>query len=416
MSMTQGKYKTVAILGGGPVGSALAAYLAKGGVKTVIFTHKNRPELLIGESLIPAVVTLLRDLGVEDEVRSYSTFKPGATFLMRANDEISFYFNRLRNSVCTYAYNTPRDQFDKTLLDNAVRNGTHLVLNPVKPVALPDGSVALDPDSEAQFAQLTGSSPDLIVDATGRARTIAKLLGINAKEGPRKDRALFAHLEGVNVQFPGNIHVDRLTRGWSWRIPLPGRVSVGFVVPEEHAEKYGATALEQFEGLLAQEPAARRFAPAPKRLTTVMKYHNYQLISDRHYGKNWVLAGDAGGFVDPVFSSGLLIGLTSAQRLSREILSSRPNFAAYQRNVQSQLRSWQNVVRYFYDGRLFGLLRIGRLLGGQFPTSYIGPFVERHLGRILTGTAPEDPVSQGIMSLTMTLALGGGHGLRLKVA
>ncbi len=408
--------RTVAIVGGGPAGSALGTLLSRRGIKVVIFTHEKRPELVIGESLVPAVVPLLRELGVEREVSSYSTFKPGATFSMRAGEEITFVFSNARRPAATYAYNTPRDRFDQTLLDEARRSGVSVLLHAVKLQKRDEGAVCLDQQSEAEYQKIVGAPPDLIVDASGRSRAIAKLLELPFREGARKDRALFAHLADTAISYPGHIHVDRLSRGWSWRIPLPGRVSVGLVVPEEHADAHGTSAEEQFDALIRSETVAKRYAPNPNRITAVMKYSNYQLVSEKMYGPGWVLLGDAAGFIDPIFSSGMLVGLTSAKRLAEDIFSAKGSFHAYQSAVQRQLRSWHNVVNYFYDGRLFGLIRAGRALRGTFPARYFAPYLESHLGRILTGTAPDDPYSQGLMSLAMRLIVGEGTHLRLRVA
>src|SRR6185369_2595753 len=95
--------------------------------------------------------------------------------------------------------------------------------------------------------------PDLIVDANGRVRLLPKLLGIGAQEGGRKDTALFAHVDATKLDHAGHVHSTRLDYGWSWRIPLPGRVSVGIVIGTEHLPKFGATKEERYDNLLKQD-------------------------------------------------------------------------------------------------------------------------------------------------------------------
>src|SRR5260370_41629513 len=116
---TYGKINTVAILGGGPAASLLATLLARAGKRPVIFHLAKRSPLIVGESLVPAIIPILRLLGVEEEIRSFSTYKPGATVNISQSANFSFPFEQLRTSLPKYAYNVPRDKFDETLLENA---------------------------------------------------------------------------------------------------------------------------------------------------------------------------------------------------------------------------------------------------------------------------------------------------------
>src|SRR5205807_4182660 len=94
--------------------------------------------------------------------------------------------------------------------------------------------------------------PDYIVDATGRVRLLPNLLGIPSRSGNRKDSSLFAHVDRTHLDHEGHVHTTRMDHGWSWRIPLPGRVSVGMVIGSEHLPKFGATAEERYDNLLKQ--------------------------------------------------------------------------------------------------------------------------------------------------------------------
>ncbi|MGH7287137.1 MAG: tryptophan 7-halogenase, partial [Myxococcota bacterium] len=94
--MPRREIRSVAILGGGPAGAALGAYLARGGIEATLFDGGKRPPLIVGESLVPAIVPFLRELGIEEEVAAYSTFKPGATFTFDADDQMTFLFGEVR--------------------------------------------------------------------------------------------------------------------------------------------------------------------------------------------------------------------------------------------------------------------------------------------------------------------------------
>src|SRR5262245_4747669 len=105
----------IAIIGAGPSGSALALLLARQGADVALFDDGRHPELLVGESMVPAVVPILRRLGLEEETASFSRVKPGVTFVWSSTDRVSVTFNRFAPAVFPYAYNIPRPRFDKAL-------------------------------------------------------------------------------------------------------------------------------------------------------------------------------------------------------------------------------------------------------------------------------------------------------------
>ena len=222
-----GRVQIVAILGAGPAASTLAVLLARRGVRVAMFHRASRPPLLVGESLVPAIIPMLRLLGVEEQVSGFSTYKPGATFNLGEAINFSFFFDQLSGGMPRYAYNVPRDRFDDTLLDAARLAGAKVFEAPAN-VERIEGTerVCLSAETLTAAGDFFSGQPDLIVDATGRARLLPKLLDIPSRHGGRKDTALFAHVDRTHLDHEGHVHTTRLDHGWSWRIPLPGRVSV----------------------------------------------------------------------------------------------------------------------------------------------------------------------------------------------
>lgn len=382
-AMSQGP-RSVAIVGGGPSGSSLAARLASAGVRVGLFDTAKRPEIIVGESLVPAIVPFLAELGIEDEVRHYSTFKPGATFVLAGGEEImNLRFDQVRGAKTTYSYNVPRDRFDASMRRAAERRGAQVIPIGAR-LEREEGSDRLRlaaPSLEAWRQVFGESPPDFIVDASGRRRLVSSLLNLPCETGPRRDTALHAHLEGVGLITSGSVHTDILETGWSWRIPLPGRVSVGLVMSGETLAKFGNDIEEQFDNYLAYDPVIRRWGGAPRRITRVVKYTNYQLVTQRGSGPNWALLGDAFGFVDPVFSSGMLIGLDAAEVLARTLRAgpSPESLARYDARVRHHILAWQRVVGHFYSGRLFTLLHVAEIA----KTTRFGRVLDLHFGRYL---------------------------------
>jgi flavin-dependent dehydrogenase len=117
----------VAIVGAGPSGSALGILLARQGAAVTLFDDGRRPEFLVGESLVPAVVPILRRLGLEAETASFSRVKPGVSFIWAPGNRVSVTFNRFAPAVFPYAYNVPRPRFDDALFAGAIAAGVHHV-------------------------------------------------------------------------------------------------------------------------------------------------------------------------------------------------------------------------------------------------------------------------------------------------
>ena len=399
---------TVAILGAGPAACTLAVLLARSGRRVVMLHRPRTAPLLVGESLVPAIVLMLRKLGVEDEVASYSQYKPGACFDFGPDVIFPFVFKDFCGSFPPHAYNVPRIQFEATLLEAARKAGAKVV-EASAGVERGQGAdqVRLNRGTLAALESVFSEPPDFIVDATGRARLLPKLLDIPSHEGGRKDTALFAHVDKTQIYQEGYVHSTRLDHGWSWRIPLPGRVSVGVVIGSEHLPKFGATKEERYDNLLRQDSVLRTVASGAKRLTPVMEYTNYQLVSGRMIGEGWALVGDTAGFIDPVFSSGLFIGMNSAFALAAAICSGTLEaFQRYEQEVTHHLQIWHEIVGYYYDGRLFTSFNVGKKLRHNFLMRLAFPHINKHMGKIFLGAASTSPYSIRLLRMLVK------HGLR----
>jgi flavin-dependent dehydrogenase len=403
-----GKMNKVAILGAGPAACTLAIMLAKMG-RTVAMLHRPRTApLLVGESLVPAIVLMLRELGLEDEVAGYSQFKPGACFDFGADVVFPFVFEDFCGSFPPHAYNVPRIQFEETLLAAAKREGVR-VIDAAAGLERVDGAdrVRLTRETLDACGDFFPQPPDLIVDATGRARLLPKLLDIPSREGGRKDTAMFAHLDKTQLYRDGYVHSSRIDNGWSWRIPLPGRVSLGVVIGTEHVSKLGVTKEERYDNLLRRDSFLRQVARDARRLTPVMEYTNYQLVSNRMVGDGWALVGDTAGFIDPVFSSGLFIGMRSAFALADAIGDgSTAAFKKYEQEVTHHLQIWHEIVGYYYDGRLFTSFLVGQKMRGNLLIRLAFPHINKHMGRIFLGAASTSPYSIWLLRLLVK------HGLK----
>jgi flavin-dependent dehydrogenase len=360
---------------------------------------------------------MLRKFGLEDEVRGFGTFKPGATFNLSHDVNFTFFFNQLTGNTASYSYNVPRDRFDDALLENASRAGAKVfeASAKVERVAGTD-RVQLARETLETMGGFFPEPPDLLVDATGRLRLLPNLLGIPTREGRRRDTALFAHVDQTRLEHAGHVHTTRLEHGWSWRIPLPGRVSLGMVIGAEHLPKFGTTKEERYDNLMKQDSVLRSVAGDARRLTPVMEYTNYHLVSERMVGDGWALVGDTAGFIDPVFSSGLFLGMESAHLLASAIGDGSPAaFQGYQREVVHHLETWNEIVSYFYNGRLFTFFKVGEMLRDTLLVKLTRPHINKHLGRIFSGAASSSPYSVGLLRFGMKYGMKNENPDDLKI-
>ena len=383
----------VAIVGSGVAGAAAATWLAEAGAEVTLFDDGKRPPLVVGESLVPALVPLLARLGLEEAVAALGVHKPGVTFWWGPDDVYRFDFSRFARGFPPYAYNVPRPAFDQLILDRAHRAGVRIVAHRAHLVVPTADHIALD-DAARAAGGFDLDPPDFVIDATGRTRQVARLLDLPTHAGSRDDVAHFAHYSGFDWdQPPGQVLISRLARGWSWRIPLRDRLSVGIVLDRAAAAALGDTPEARLQAVIASDPALAQAGRHAERLTPVVTYSNYQLTTARGHGPGWALVGDAFGFVDPMLSPGVFLAMWSADQLARALtpairhgLPPKPALDRYAAKFHHVLTAWTELIESIYGGTLFGLYHVGTAMVRTHPSLFTRG-MERHIGRNVAGMA-----------------------------
>lgn len=389
---------SMVILGGGPAASTLGTLMARAGHDVWMFHRERDRSTLVGESLVPGVVPILRELGVEEAVSGFSRRKPGAAFWLDGENRFEFLFEEVPGPLPGYAYNVPRWEFNRALR-RAAREAGVTVLDRHAGITAdgPDRPVRLEPESLAALEGLDGR-PDLIVDATGRARLLARKMGLPTREGSRRDTALFTHFDRTRDTRSGIVYTDVLDYGWTWRIPLPDRVSFGAVMDTDYLAQFGDDPAEQLEGLRRTSERIGWLTEPSERLEPVRSFSNYQLVTERLTGRNWVLLGDAAGFVDPVFATGVYLAMDAARDLAGRLRDrGTDGLTGWADRYRDTLEAWTAIVETFYDGRLMTLLKTGRQVQDSLLGRLLNPHMAKHMGRIFTGLAGESPYSRWLL-------------------
>jgi flavin-dependent dehydrogenase len=308
----------VLIIGGGPAGSTAAALLAERGRRVVLVEKEAHPRFHIGESLLPQNLRLFERLGLSEEVRRLGVYKPGASFISDEHGRrTSFLFANALNQEFKHSYQVRRADFDTLLFRNAAARGAvTLERMRVMEVSIDAqrGSRVMARDAEGRERVW---QTRFVIDASGRDTVLAGQMQSKQRNRHNNTAALYGHFRGVTPCEgcdPGNITVHLLEQGWCWMIPLPdGITSIGVVSsPAFFKTRRGTPEAFLLETLAASESARARMADATL-ISAVTTTGNYSYRCERMRGEGWLMAGDAFAFVDPVFSSGVMLAMASAE-------------------------------------------------------------------------------------------------------
>lgn len=306
----------VLVIGGGPGGSTVAALLAARGYQVTLAEKARHPRFHIGESLLPANLPLLERLGVAQEVRAIGMEKWGAEFISPWHNQKCqrFDFKDAWNKTMPYAYQVRRSEFDHILLQNAAHKGAQVI----EDCRVTD--VQFLPENSGAIIHADDGSPNgrswrarFVIDASGRDTFLGTRLKSKHKNPKHNSAALYGHFQGATRhagQAAGNISIFWFDHGWLWFIPLAdGTTSVGAVAWPYYMKSRNVSVEEFFLQTIAKAPElAERLATArlsgPVEATGNFSYH-----CTRAYGPNYLLIGDALSFIDPVFSSGVMLAM-----------------------------------------------------------------------------------------------------------
>ena len=310
----------VVVIGGGPAGSTVATLLADNGYRVHLIEKARHPRFHIGESLLPANLRLFEQLGVGDAVRAIGMVKPAAEFIspQHGHRMERFRFADAWDKSMPYAYQVRRSELDDILLRNAVAHGADVVQGcQVRDIEFLDGDEGVVVSAAHDDGRPHRCRARFLVDASGRDTLLANRLRTKRRNEKHNSSALYGHFRGARRHAgpdEGNISIYWFEHGWFWFIPLAdGATSVGAVVwPHYLKQRRRGTSIEAFflETIAMCPPLAERLADA--QLTTgVEATGNYSYSGDITHGRNFVLLGDAFAFIDPVFSSGVMLAMQS---------------------------------------------------------------------------------------------------------
>ena len=324
----------IIVIGGGPAGSTVATLVAEQGHRVLLLEREAEPQFKIGESLIPATYWTFKRLGMLEKLRvSHFPQKYSVQFYSRTGKASTpFYFFQTNPHDSAVTWQVLRSEFDEMLLDNAEEKGVEIRRGIGVREVLFEGETATGVVTQNVDGTRETLHATVIVDSTGQRSLIGKQLNLNTIEPNLKMASLFTHYEGgqrdegIDEGATLILHTEEKD-SWFWSIPLPyNRTSIGVVgeldyLLQNRRDADGKLNAQKIfnEELAKCAPLQQRLEGA-KQLLPIQTTKDFSYRASRIAGNNWVLVGDAFGFLDPVYSTGLFLALKSGEMAADVII------------------------------------------------------------------------------------------------
>ncbi len=357
----------VVVLGGGPAGCTTATLIARQGFRVALLEREPTPAFKVGESLVPHTYGTFARLGLLDELkRSHFQRKHSVQFVNAAGRASApFYFSETDPHERSTTWQVLRSEFDQLMLDNAARSGVQLRQGVQVQEILFEGETAVGVRARERGGPAAVDIPArVVVDATGRNALLARQLNLLVREPNLRKVSIFTHFRGARRgagidEGATLILHTRNRKSWFWFIPLAGDLaSVGVVGDLEALQSRGGEngASARFDEEVRNCPALEARLRSADRVQPVRVVQDFSYCSERISGNGWVLVGDAFAFLDPIYSTGVVLALQSGEMAADTICRclaendlSGEALGRFADRFLTGMRSFRKLVYAFYD-------------------------------------------------------------------
>lgn len=363
--MTIEERHDVIVIGGGPAGSCAAALIAEQGHDVLLIERSESTPFKIGESLMPATYWTLERLGVLEQMKSSPFTKKHSVqfFNHEGNGTAPFFFREIDGHESSQTWQVLRSEFDEMLLDNAAEKGVEVRRGESAKRVLFDGERAVGVSVGRNGGPYSEIGARVVVDASGQSALVARHLKLRLYDNRLQNASLYAHFRGA-LRDPGDhegatlvLHTSNKD-SWFWYIPLQDDVvSVGVVGSLDYlARGRKGSPQEIFEEELALCPEVTRRIEGAEQLRPVQLIRDFTYRAKKFAGDGWVTIGDAFGFIDPIYSSGVFLALKSGEFAADAINEgfelddlSAAQLGKYGQEYLDGMEAIRKLVYAFYD-------------------------------------------------------------------
>jgi flavin-dependent dehydrogenase len=357
----------LAVIGAGPAGSTLACLAARQGLRVALYEQGEFPRFHIGESLVPAVNLTLEHLGILGEMDAHGYPRKNAVqFFSPRGASRPFYFTEASDPRLHHTWQVLRSDFDALLADTAREAGAAVHTRTRVTGVLRAGAAVTGLRVRHDSGPEERVTARVVADASGQKGLLARSLGRRQHIPDLENVAIYAHYRDARRdegRDAGSTLILRISdHSWLWFIPLPCVVSVGLVAPARHIASRTGTPTEILDDAIAACPPLQERLRHAARTNRVRVERDFSYRATHDGGPGWLLVGDALGFIDPMYSTGLFLSLYSAELAAQEIaaeLAARPDapdLAGFSREYQAAFDKFLALVRAFYRSYRFGTL------------------------------------------------------------
>ncbi len=330
----------VLIVGGGPAGSTAAILLAEQGYRVVVLEKARHPRFHIGESLLPANLPLFRRIGVAHQVHAIGMQKWGAEFISPWDGRHQeFEFANGWDKSLAFAYQVRRSEFDEILIRRAAARGAEVIEGcRARDVEFLDGGRRARVQAVHDDGRAESWEAAYFIDASGRDTFLGARLRTKRRNKKHNSAAMYAHFTGARRECgkrAGNIAISWFDHGGVWFFRLAdGATSIGAVVWPYYMQSRAIGLREFFLSTIALCPPLADRLSSAELCCEVEATGNYSYVCDHSHEGNYLLVGDAYAFIDPVFSSGVMLAMNSGVAAAETIDSCRRNPAGATRALK----------------------------------------------------------------------------------
>lgn len=351
----------VVVVGGGPAGATVSGLLSKWGRRVLLLEKEKFPRYHIGESLIPGVMSVIEELGATRVVEELGAIrKYGISLVWGENSEPwNIRFDEI--SPHPYAYEVKRAEFDNMLLAHTRRLGTTVIEEANVRDALFEG----DRCTGVRYGPLHSDDvidihAPFIIDASGQAKIMARRFEAVGWHSDLKNLAAWTYFQGgsrYDAQAAGNIVIETSPPGWLWMIPFSDTTcSVGYVAPSEEFAASRLSPAATLHQRIDEAQEIKRLLTGAVEVSQVRTAKDWSYTCERMSGPGFVQIGDAAAFIDPLFSTGVMLAMKSgsaAARAVHNILDKPDSETLIRQSYEDEYRAFLDVVisfvRFFYD-------------------------------------------------------------------